>query len=681
MKKHAFVLLSVLVTILLASFYIFCLTSCEDPSPIPEETADTGKPADSAEPTDAPTDELTEAPTDEPTDVPTEAPTDEVTEAPTEEETLPDVEPSALYIIKDIRYIGEATCDEDWNDMVRLYTSLQGRLNKVARKTGTFVYQMFDPTDEFWLDYISGEGKLLNGCAVTELTTWDELWTALGDEIKAAGIVVWDPNAPSTANVAATVCSVEGYLPVRYDTDADSLYTWLTAQGVEVKLDLVGKFTGKKGTKIPDTDIDSTGSVKCDPYLWALELYMDRCSSTMLAYALDGASQVATNSVYQKAEATTPAYNQLYSHDYYIYNECFFIDLTCVANEPPCDDKKQPRGTDAKTLATILETMQKRNEGQFTKLMGFPPWYMKYTNHLNNGATAPVHLEWTFVAFITEYNFIKEADAFQPSWMTNASVYCQYDISGKQYVNNDVTVTETYDENVKYFSIYIGDYDSSAWLKNMVPGNFTSSDRGKIPMMWAFNPNLSDRVPMIFDYVYENKTANDFFTTGDTGAGYVFPSRLKDLQMWVDYNKTYLSRFDMDIVGFIIDDRDLSLDILKAYGQITSEGAFTNTGTFADEYLTVLDGQTVFLREWDIYPNNEKTHLEEMYQQFQRHGTVNFAAFRTIVLDTTTIVNMAEEFEAYANAKGDGYTYKYVDTYTLFDLIRQSGQGAQVSSD
>ena len=629
-------------------------------------------------------DSMTDTPTDTPTETPTEAPTDGATEAPTEEiteaETLPDVEPSELLIIKDIRYIGEATCDEDWNDMVRLYTSLQGRLNKAARKTGRFVYQMYDPTDEFWLDYISGEGKMLNHCAVTELSTWDELWAALGDDIKAAGLVVWDPNAPATANVAATVCSVDGYLPVRYDTDADSLYTWLTSNGVEVKLDLVGKFTGKKGTKIPDTDLDSSGSVKCDPYLWALELYMDKCSSTMLAYALDGASQVAANSVYQKAEQTTPAYNQLYSHDYYIYNECFFIDLTCVSTETPCDDPNQPRACDSKTLAKILETMQKRNEGQFTKLMGFPPWYMKYTTHLGNGKTEPVALEWQFVAFITEYNFIKEADAAHPAWMTNASVYCQYDTSATEFVNNDVTVTETYEENVRYFSIYIGDYDSSAWLKNMVPGNFTDPNRGQVPLMWAFNPNLSDRVPMIFDYVYENKTSLDYFTTGDTGAGYVFPSRLKDLDMWVEYNKKYLSKFDMDIVGFIIDDRALSLDILKAYGQITAEGAFTNQGTFASDYLTVLDRQTVFLRMWDIYPNNEKTHLEEMYQQFERYGTYNFAAFRTIVQSTTSIVNCAKEFEAYANAKGDGYTYKYVDTYTLFDLIRQSGQGAQVSS-
>ena len=215
--------------------------------------------------------------------------------------------PLDVYVINDIRYIGKTTCDEDWNDTVRLYTALQGRLNKTAKENGFMIYQIDanDPynssNDRFWLDYIMGEGKLLEGSELIELKTWAELWDALGSYITAAGIVVWDPNVPSTSNVAATICSVDGYLPVRYDTDEDSMYTWLTSHGVEVKFDLCDMFTGEKGTKIADTDIDSTGSIKCDPYLWALEKYMDRCNPSMLAYALDGASAVASNPVAQKS--------------------------------------------------------------------------------------------------------------------------------------------------------------------------------------------------------------------------------------------------------------------------------------------------------------------------------------------------------------------------------------------
>jgi hypothetical protein len=262
--------------------------------------------------------------------------------------------------------------------------------------------------------------------------------------------------------------------------------------------------------------------------------------------------------------------------------------------------------------------------------------------------------------------------------MTNASVYCQYEMTTKEFNNNEVELVEDFDPNVRYFTMYIGDYDSSAWLKLMVPDCFQSNQRGQIPMMWAFNPNLSDRVPMIFDYVYENKTPNDYFITGDSGAGYVFPSRLKDLDKWVDYNRPYLDKFDMDIVGFIIDDQPLSLESMSAYAEISPYGAFVNTG----DYLTVLNDETVFLRMFgSIQPphNNDETR-EQMYQELRRSGT-NFAAYRTIRQYTPDLVGFVNDFIAYANAKNDGYTYKYVDMYTLFDLIIQSGQGRYVYSE
>ncbi|MBR5798351.1 MAG: hypothetical protein IKY29_05310, partial [Clostridia bacterium] len=585
--------------------------------------------------------------------------------------------PYEVYIIHDIQGVNGFTNNEDYNDIVRLYTTLQGRLNKKAKENGFFVYQFYDSTDSFWLDYISGDGKLLEGSPQIHLNSWGDVWNALGSYILDAGIVLWDPNVPATANVASTICSVEGFLPVRYDTDEDSLYTWLINHGVKVQEDLCDMFDGVKGTTIADTDIPSSGSIKCDPYLWALEKYGDLVNPEMVAYTLDGASQVATNIIYQRAAvATTPASNQIYSHDYYIYNECFFIDLTCVEDEKPCDDPTQPMGTDAATLRKVLSTMEQRNNGKMTKLMGFPPWYMKYTTFLDHGKTEPVALEWAFVSLITEYNFIKEADAAHPAWMTNASVYCQYEMTTTSFENNDSPLEEVYDENVKYFTIYIGDYDSSAWLKEMVPDCFTSSERGKMPMMWAFNPNLSDRVPMIFDYIYENKTELDYFVTGDSGAGYVMPTMLKDMDIWIEYNRPYLDKFDMDIVGFIINAKPLTMRELEAYAEISPYGSFHNDGS---KYLTVLNGETVYMNMYDIYPFADGWK-EGMYDWINGKNT-NFAAYRTIRMYTPDLVRAVNEFIEYANAKNDGYTYKYVDMYTLFDLVLQSGQGNYVYSD
>ena len=583
---------------------------------------------------------------------------------------------------------GTANGTQTENDVVRLITSLQGRLNKNAKENKMYVYWSSDPQDTFWLNYISSEGRLLDGCVTETITKWAEFWETFGSYVKEAGLVVWDPEVPSTANVAATICSVEGYLPICYNEAGGSLYQWLLGKDVPVKMDLTGMFTGE-GT-IPDTDIESTGSIKCDPYIWALEKYMDQCNPAMIAYVLDGSSCIPGNYIYEKGGAPGANYNQLYSHDYYIYNECFFIDLTCVTEEAPCDDPDQPLGTDARTLELILSTLSDRNNGKMIKFMGFPPWYMKYTTHNNMGAVLkPTELEWTFVEFISKYNCVKEADAAHPAWMTNASVYCQYESPYENYDNNESEASEIYDRKVRYFTIYMGDYDSSAWLKQHIPGFFRDNARGEeYPLMWGFNPNLSDRVPMIFDYVYEN-LGSDYIVTGDSGAGYVIPSALPELETWTEFNMPYMERFDLDIVGFIINAYNkMTPAIYKAYAEIAPVGSFHNDSS---QKLTVLDGKTVYMHLMngidpadtstkDEKGNPKQTVYEKMYDYASNTGN-NFSAYRTVVKSPSDVIGCIEAFIEFANAKDDGYTYMYVDPYTLFDLVLQSGQGTQIVSD
>ncbi len=579
--------------------------------------------------------------------------------------------PPTVYLIGDIKYTTR-TDSITHLDIARLISSLQGRLNKVAKENGIYLYWTVDGTDNFWLEYISGKGKLLDGYMTETISNWNDFWDVFGPYIMDMGIVLWDPDVPATANVAATICSVEGYLPVRFLESATSLYSFLDEKGVPVKMNLVDMFTGE-GT-IPDTDIPSTGSIKCDPYLWALEKYGDRCNSEMIAYALDGASCTLGNPIYEKAQSTSPQYNQLYSHDYLIYNECFFIDLTCTNFEKPCDDPDQALGTDAETLHTVLKFFSDKNNGKMGRLMGFPPWYMKYTTFLEHGSVVPTTLEWEFVEVLSQYNFIKEADAAHPAWMTNGSVYCQYQPTQK-YENNEPEDVIAFDENVRYFTIYMGDYDSSAWMKEKIPTFFADSRRGDLPLMWAFNPNLSDRVPMIFDYVYENATENDYFVTGDSGAGYVIPALLPDLDAWVDFNEPYLSKFDMDIVGFIINGNNkMTEEIFAAYAEIAPVGSFHNDSS---QKLTVYNGETVYMHLMNGITPTEEDVCQKMYNYAVGTGN-NFSAYRTVVQSPTNVLNCVEAYIEYANAMNDGYTYVYVDPYTLFDLVLQSGQGRQI---
>jgi hypothetical protein len=591
-------------------------------------------------------------------------------------------EPGTIYVIAN----GMADKTGFWEtDVVRLFSTLQGLLNRrySEGETNFLLFQDFDDSDQFWLSYMMGEGKTFEGFQTVTLSTAEELWDFIKPYIKEYGIILWDPNVPSTSNVASTICGLDGYLPVKFDESQGSLYNFLLSNGVEVKQSLVGMFTGKEGTKIADTDIDSTGSAKCDAYLWALDKYMDRCSKTHIAYTLDGAGTIPSNPIYQRAEGTDSRYNQIPSHDYYVYHRMFFFDLTPTKQERPCDDPDQPRNTDRNTLEKILQTMYDRSGGKMVQLLGFPPWWMKYTTFRGNGKVEPVTLEWSFTQFITTYNCVKEADAAHPAWMSNASVYTQYKLTRETYENNRPAEKLTFDKDTIYYTIYMGDYDSSAWLKKHVANFWRDSARGTLPLNWGFNPNLSDRVPMVWEYVMENASPNDYIISGDSGAGYVFPSALFDAKLrtlpdakdtWVAYNEPYFKKFDLDIVGFIINGvNPVTEEVMEMYNKIAPGGSMHNDGS---KRLTIYKGVPYLYLQNGIDPTGADT--PKIMYDFMRSNfssKINFAAFRTVCNSPTQIAQCVQAFQKYAESKDSRHDYVYVDIYTLFDLIKQSGQG------
>ena len=172
---------------------------------------------------------------------------------------------------------------------------------------------------------------MLHDAETTEVKTFNEFWTLVKPIVSDLGLVLWDPAVPATANVASTICGVDRCLPVKFEPGKGSLYRFLLDEGIEVKTNLVGLF------KEPDrgyfitvdgTTFVSSGSSKCDAYLWALKRYGDRCSDKMFAYVLDGASTIPSHRIYQTYGAPGPDVNQILSHDYLIQNKCFFFDLS-----------------------------------------------------------------------------------------------------------------------------------------------------------------------------------------------------------------------------------------------------------------------------------------------------------------------------------------------------------------
>ncbi len=617
-------------------------------------------------------------------------------------------------------------------DNLRLLVSLQGLINRdfgMDTDHTSLVYLLRDESDADWYDYMTGKrteagevssvfnlatpiygqddagnqmvaGYQDDGLVPVSIRSFTDFLTEFMGVIRSCGIVLWDGNVPATANVAATICGLEGYLPVLADSP---LHQELLEANVPVKLDLTGMFhDGEKGQPIAGTSIQSTGSAKNDAYLWALEKYFDRCSSTYLGYTLDGAVTIKGYDAYEDnptALLSGANIHCLTNMDYLIARRAFCFDLAVYKGEAACDDPAQQSGkadpgTDHETMIKIFAARYKRAGGAFGQVLGFPPWWVKYTTHNNQGSQGNVWNEWLFTEYITCYNLAKEADAQAPASMTNGSAYYKYVPMKAKYTNDHSARNVQFNSDAFYYMLYVGDYDSSAWMKqhvyNMWMRRGGDAARGQIPLMWSFNPNLSYRLPVAFDYVHEFRTVNDYFAAGDSGAGYVMPSALMPgvqlpyagqtrpaengsaAQAWIDYCKVFYDRFDLDITGFIINGAIFNVpkNVADCFNKISPVGSLTNC------HLTPLginDGVPYVFCYNQVTPGQSEAMYN--YATNTMRG-FNFGAYRTICQTPTQMYQIVTQFDKYAAEKG--FKTEYCDPYTYFKLIRESGQGTVI---
>ena len=567
------------------------------------------------------------------------------------------------------------------HDAARLATSLQGLLNREI-ETNRVALVLTDKHADTWVSYIKENDDLLQGMTNTvAIADMKEFLKVFESQLKECGMILWDPNVPSTSNVAATICGLNGYLPVKYDVTEGSLYQTLTEMGVPVRMSLVDKFDGKG--LIPDTLLFSTGSKKCDPYLWALEQVSARCSDYYTVYLPDGASATVGNTVYENdVHSKSLDQNKLFNHDYGIYRKAFFFDLTPIDVEAPCDDPTQKLGTDRQTLIQILTNRYYRAGGAFGEVVGFPPWALKYATHNGWGSVEATVLEGTFTELITMYNCYLDADGSLP----NCSLYTQFALQDSyESIANQKPVTEQFDENTMYLYMYTGDYDSSPWAVEHMIRCYNDPARGSIPITWSFTPGLANRIPMVVDYLYRYQTENDYFSASDSGVGYVRPQGLFQSesgrvlpdgdQAFVKLNKEHFERFDLDSVGFLIG--KLSPKVCHTYNQFAPVGSNSNDSSWTPAvyngapYIRIKNG----IGDPATTDEAMETTVSGMFDYAQSMRQYNVAGFRTIKFTAGDLKRTQEAFLEYAKEKDPDTTYKFVDYKTYFAMMKQSGAG------
>lgn len=456
-------------------------------------------------------------------------------------------------------------------DAMHLLACLQGLANRdgprlYLRHTSEFGVD----TDGFWLDWFRGEDGWLRTSTIRDITDLDALLTDLREVFE--GLVVYDERVAATACLASTAAGVERLLPIRWDPSPDSLYSRLTRKlALPIKLWLVNRdgsprFTGT--STIPDLEQPSSGSAKGDAFRWAFARWLKpgRCGPGLAAYYLDAYWL-------RRPTGAGPEMTTLANHDWFVARRAFFFDLSPWGDEAPVDDPDQPVGTDKQRLLEILGQLAANHPGGIVKIGGFPPWPFKYTTHAGAGRHEPVPTEWEFTRLISQFNAYKEADAAGLGAMANASFHAHYPLRERYPQPNPKPGPDQWRARgwigtdgqpaARFFvGHYVGDYDAPSWLYKAVPAFFRDPARGRVPLGWAFNPNLADRAPQALAYAYAHASTNDYFIAGDSGAGYLNPRALTlrpdsglppALEAWVAYCRPRYARWGMTITGFLLD--------------------------------------------------------------------------------------------------------------------------------
>lgn len=571
-------------------------------------------------------------------------------------------------------------------DETHLVVSLQGLVN---RKAPRLYIRYNQAPDDFWWNMMTSSEGWLHGREIKKVEGLENLLAHFRSDY--SGAVVWDEKVPATSNLASTLAGCEELLCLRYDPSPESLYRKILA--LEPGIPVLQSFVDEKGNsrfvageKIPDTSLPSSGSLKCDAYLWVIEklIKTGRVNTQRMGYYLDG----AWLDIWDRG---APQNHTLTNHDFVISRKGILFDLNVWDDETPCDDPNQKPGEDVRTLRALLRAAYDTFQGNgIIHVAGFVPWAYKYTNYEKAGGHhEAVPTEWRYAEILSCFNAFMDADAIGYCAMANASFFQHYPLTAK-IAQNPKPTSETLrargliDQNGKiipkrFIAHYVGDYDAAAWMYWMLPRLWNDPDRGKTPLNWAFNPNLSERFPLGMLWTRTTRTDQDFFIAGDSGAGYLNPGYLSEprahsglpsgVAAWEKHNQAFFDRWDISLVGFVIDGfaPGLTEEGLDSYAR------FSKDGIVAQKIPPIGTHKGMpFLRMKADLPGGPRDAALRICDDFEEEAP-QFLVYRSILMSPNWYLKVSQELEQASEGQA-----VVVDMYTLLALVREYSSHPQL---
>jgi hypothetical protein len=589
-------------------------------------------------------------------------------------------------------------------DLVHFLTTLQGLANReLPRLYLLATFNLFQVElsashpeypqttiahlDKFWLDDFKARGWLREQDLV-HARSLPELMQRFSNDVK--GLVQWELAVPATINGAQTAGGVELLLPVRKDAAPDGFQSRVTRElpGLAVKLDLAGAFTGQGTVKLAGVEFSSTGSAKNDVYRFLYHKYCKtrRLSPFYMWYncdALDyrkhtafynkGAVANALNRFRVPSEASTLdlQHNGLYNADYWVARKGLIVDLSPWHDEIATDDPGAPVGLDVETWDLLLGESYRQRKGAFGVCAGFLTWWLKYTSHAGIGGNhEPVPGEWQFVRRLTSYNMVNDGDA--AFGIANCSFFQHLPSLTPGECEHPPLPEEKFEEGTTYLCFFMLDYDGSAWVNQLPTAIYNDPARGNMPLNWAINPVINDRIPHAMRFLHEKRTENDIFGLEDDGVGYIDPQYLDGKRLG-SVQESGIPQYERFAAKY---HRSLGIKYTAFYiapgfsSPWIDMAARLTPGGFGSERIPrhrQVNGTPV-TKVHSFHHNDIKrleTYLDEVYRESTESRKTAFRAFRVILMPPTLLVNaIAKMKEEYPQAR-----VKVMDAPNYFKLL------------
>jgi len=432
------------------------------------------------------------------------------------------------------------------------------------------------------------------------------------------GLVVWDPALADTVNAALVLAGLEDLLVVHPD-----LLPWAAAAtGLPVLHDLRGRW--------PD---------RVRLYEWARTELLPRCKAGQIA-------------------CVEPGWERPEFADYLVQRRVFAYSLSSREANRACVLGQKlllllvggPWGLRNGLFALRLDGLVRRLG---LALMGWHSPEVRLAVRLQRAVEArpfPTIFGW-HTRRDDELSFMVLLSAnglrLVPSHLaSNFSFHSQVPFEGRFEQDHARPEDVRLASDKVYLTFTLSDGDQLVLMGTAELGNWRREERGSVPFNWETQPLLTELAPALLSHYYRTRTATDYLVAGPSGAGYVIPPLVPDLDAYLAQTELVCRRAGVRVVTSYI--ADPPQRVAHAHGRLAEMAGFlAGYVHFGRTPQTLVSGKAFVANVWphlDQIWDDSTTCLDSVRALVEAPGPtprfvgVHLSAYKTTITDVCRFV-------------------------------------------